>query len=322
MKHVKSDVFLEVAKLYNGDIDQMAQHLREFNPKLRKYKIAERLLRYRRLGILPLDSGNKVSTGEVLRGTSTMYDSEGQVVLQWVKSDVHKSQQLDFILEAIQGAAQSITPLPSTPQIAADFTDLATLYLSNDVHLGALVWDKETGEDYSTEIAVERLRAAYHYLFSTSPNSKIGIIVDLGDLTEANDDKNMTPKSGNILAVDSRYPKVLRCAYECLIYAIQMALTKHEIVYFINVEGNHDPHTATAVREVIRIAFKNEPRVIIDEDSKPIKYFQHGQTLLQFAHGDAMKMKQAGEVMAVDCEKVFSTTKFRFSHFGQCGRLH
>ena len=205
--------------------------------------------------------------------------------------------------------------------LGAKAKDIAGIGITNQRET-TIVWDKETGEDYSTEIAVERLKSAYHYLFSTSPNSKIGIIVDLGDLTEANDDKNMTPKSGNILAVDSRYPKVLRCAYECLIYAIQMALTKHEIVYFINVEGNHDPHTATAVREVIRIAFKNEPRVIIDEDSKPIKYFQHGQTLLQFAHGDAMKMKQAGEVMAVDCEKVFSTTRFRFSHFGQCGRLH
>lgn len=128
--------------------------------------------------------------------------------------------------------------------------------------------------------------------------------------------KNITPKSGNVLAADSRYPKIMRAAYESLVYAIYRALEKHQIVYFYNVEGNHDINTATAIREVIRMAFRDNPRVIVDETPRTIKYHQHGAVLLQFAHGDGMKMKQAGEVMAHDCQDIFSETRYRYSHLG------
>ena len=102
------------------------------------------------------------------------------------------------------------------------------------------MWHEETETDWNVEIASKTLKASYDYLFSCSPNSKVGIVCDLGDLLEVDDFKNMTPKSGNVLSVDSRYPKILRAAYEGLIYAIQKALEKHEIVYFYNIAGNHD----------------------------------------------------------------------------------
>lgn len=126
----------------------------------------------------------------------------------------------------------------------------------------------------------------------------------------------MTPKSGNILDVDSRYPKILRAAYESLIYAINKALTKHELVYFYNIAGNHDVSTGVAIREVIRTAFRDNPRVIVDESPRNIKYHQHGTTLLGFAHGDGLRMQSAGETMAHDCCDIFSTTKHRYFHFG------
>lgn len=178
------------------------------------------------------------------------------------------------------------------------------------------MWDKETGQDWNIDLAKETFYTAYDHLFATSPNSKVGIVVDLGDLTEADNNKNMTPKSGHILATDSRHGKVLRVAYEMLIYAINQALLKHEIVYFYNIGGNHDDATSVAVREVIRMAFRGNPRVIVDETAMPIKYHQHGSVLLQFAHGDAMRMAKAGEVMAVDKADIFSQTTHRFSHFG------
>lgn len=79
---------------------------------------------------------------------------------------------------------------------------------------------------------------------------------------------------------------------------------------------NHDITSAHAIREIIRAFFTNEPRVIIDDSPSPIKYHQHGATLLQFAHGDAMKMKDCGEVMAADCQSIFSQTTHRFAHIG------
>ena len=316
MEYIRSSTFIEIAQSCNYEIGQMLTEIHKINPDMRKSKVLARLTRYRAKGLLPLDSGNIVSAGEVLKGTSTLYDSDGRVVMQWIKSDTDKTAELQSVISTITDLCKGIPPLDVSTIPTTTMEGLVTTYISNDVHIGALVWGEESQEDYDLDIATTRLKSAYNYLFTTSPNTEIGIVVDLGDLTENDNNANVTPKSGNILAVDGRYPKILRTAYESLIYAIQLALTKHRTVYFINVLGNHDINTATAIREIIRMAFINEPRVIVDSDSKPIKYFQQGQTLLQFVHGDSMKPKQAGEVMAVDCESIFSTTKYRYSHFG------
>lgn len=126
----------------------------------------------------------------------------------------------------------------------------------------------------------------------------------------------MTPKSGNILAVDSRYPKILRAAYQSLIYAVEQALQKHELVYFVNISGNHDIVGGHTIREIITARFADNDRVIIDQTATPVKYYQKDKLLLQFFHGDGMKMKDAGEVMAHDMQATFSESVHRFSHSG------
>lgn len=319
MSYIKSDVFIDVATQCDFDPNLIREELQKLNPSYAasNYTINSRISNYRRKGLLPLDSGNFVSLGEVLKGSSTLFDSNGSIKQQWIKTDVPKQQFLDSFKEAIAGIAQSTPVLPTAAPISIPLNDdLTTLYISNDCHLGALMWDKEVGQDWNIDIAKDEFYKAYDHLIEASPASKYGIVCDLGDLTEADDNRNMTPKSGHILATDSRHGKVLRVAYEMLIYAINKALTKHEIVYFYNIAGNHDMETSTAVREVIRVAFQNNPRVIVDETAFPIKYHQHDEVLLQFAHGDGMKMNKAGEVMAVDKQDIFSSTKFRFSHFG------
>jgi hypothetical protein len=321
--YIKSDEFIEVCYSAEFNIPTIVKILRERYPNYRVYpsRVEQRIQNYRRKGWLPLDSGNSVSSGEVLKGTSTLYDESGAIKLQWVKSDVPKEQFLEHYSEAITELASSLPSLPIFPEPQQVLhKDLATLYVSNDLHLGALMWDKESGTDWNLDIAYNTVVTAYDYLFETSPSTEIGIICDLGDLMEVDNQSNTTPKSGNVLSVDSRYPKILQTAYKSLIYAVEKALVKHKLVYFYNVEGNHDLSSGHAIREIIRVAFKNNPRVIIDSSPSPIKYHKHGTTLLGFAHGDGLKMQNAGEVMAVDNEDIFSFTKHRFFHFGHVHR--
>lgn len=317
MEYIKSNVFKQLVSDCNGDLDLMLSIIHsEYNATMSKKDLRRRIERYRRNGDLPLDSGNSVSVGEVLKGTSTMYDHEGRVVLQWVKSDVDRTQQLEAIQEVIRDLAQTITPLSPTAVPTTSTDDLATLYLSNDIHFGALMWAPESGENWDMAIAQSTVESAYNYLFDSTPSSKVGIVVDLGDLMEVDSFKNLTPQSGNPLAVDGRFPKILRAAYGALVYAIQKALLKHEQVIFINIAGNHDMTVGHAIREIVRAFFVNEPRVIVDDSPSAIKYLHLNEVLLQFAHGDGLKMKDAGEVMAHDCQDIFSETKFRYAHFG------
>ena len=318
-EYIKSNEFARIVIEFNYDLDSIHKYIMEhYDSYARKRDLKRRIMRMRQSGKLPLDSGNKVSVGEILKGTSTLYDDQNNVVLQWVKSDASKEAQLEAISSAITEMATLLLPAIETIKQDSNITndDSLTVYISNDIHFGALMWAPESGTDWDLDIAVKTVTDAYDYLFETTPPSKSAIISDLGDLMEVDSFKNLTPQSGNPLAVDGRFPKILRAAYMSLVYAIDKALQKHEIVHFINIAGNHDMTVGHAIREIIRAVYRNNPRVVIDESPSAIKYFIYDEVLLQFAHGDGLKMKDAGEVMAADCEAIFSQTRFRYAHFG------
>jgi len=44
---------------------------------IRRGRVVDRIIRLRKTGLLSLDTGNFVSQGEVLKGTTTLYDESG-----------------------------------------------------------------------------------------------------------------------------------------------------------------------------------------------------------------------------------------------------
>lgn len=267
---------------------------------------------------------NKGMTNDVpesynVKRVSTLHDGDGNITAQWVIAEPEKVAMEEAIKIAMDVYKDGLPTFEPIPEPTYFYDEMLTTYVTNDLHLGALVAESETGAENNLELGVAQSKKAIEYLVASAPNSKQAIVVDLGDLTEARGYSNLTEKGGHLLDVSSRYPDVLRAAYELLAYFVGLALTKHETVYFYNVGGNHDNHTALAVREVIRVMFKDNPRVIVDDAPTTVKYHQHGSTLLQFFHGDKMKMNVAGEVMAYDCQDIFSETKNRY---GLCGHFH
>lgn len=180
---VHSDQFIEICYECEFDPKQIRDKLVSLYPNYTVWpnQIQQRIANYRRKGLLPLESGNSISTGEILKGSSTLFDEDGNIKLQWLKTDVPKEQFLEAFENAISQLATRLPAQPTVTPPTIDLHEATTLYISNDVHVGALIWDKETGEDYDTDIASQRLHNAYDYLFETSPNSRVGIVVDLGE---------------------------------------------------------------------------------------------------------------------------------------------
>ena len=74
MAYVKSDEFVTIALDLNCDDAAIFKYLTDKFPAYitDRSKIRSRIANYRRKGLLPLASGNVVSTGELLKGTSTL----------------------------------------------------------------------------------------------------------------------------------------------------------------------------------------------------------------------------------------------------------
>jgi len=258
-----------------------------------------------------------VPAAPTVTATSTLLDAEGNVRLQWVKEKVNdKAAAVKEAIDEILGTVESqYRPVSLTSSVT--YKDKLTMYESNDVHLGALMWKTETRDrDWDLVTAEKAFKDAINNLVARAPATEECVVVDLGDLTEMDDFKNMTPKSGNILDVDGRYSKVLKVAMNCMVYFVERALEKHQTVRFINISGNHDISTGYAITAFVAAWFRDEGRVVVDESPAKQKYFQFGSTLLGFAHGDALKMRDAGEVMAMHNENIWGETKNRYYHFG------
>lgn len=248
--------------------------------------------------------------GHEVKGVSTLYNPEGQVIAQWVKTRVGPLP-IDQIAAVISDALNAYNPPPPVPAPEGVDTSLATVYPLADWHIGLLAWHKETGEDWDLTIAAETLKAAYLKLVSRSPASACGVVLGLGDLLHADNYENLTARSRNKLDVDGRWPKVLRIATDLVIYTIDLALQKHERVIVRLLPGNHDDQSAIAVTLALAKFYSSNPRVTVDDDAGRFWWWRWGKCFLGAAHGDMAKMKELPLIMAGRYPEEWGATKHR-----------
>ena len=238
---ITTEEFRNIAIECNFDHIAMSNKLQTLYPSMQQKpsRVLARLETLRRGGLLPLDSGNSVSAGEVLKGSSTLYDEQGNVKLQWVKTDVPRQNQLDAFTEAVDNITARINQ-PTTvlvPDIANEMSDLLSIYTIGDAHIGLLAWGPESGEDNDLLIAEARHIKAMELLVAQSRPTQEAFIVDVGDFFHSDNTKNRTAASGHSLDVDGRYAKVLELGLYLTTKLIDLALAKHETVHWRSAIG-------------------------------------------------------------------------------------
>lgn len=248
-----------------------------------------------------------------LAETSTLYDADGNVRLQWVKAKLAQTAGFEALKEAIQQAADEYKgvakPVKAPPRTEAN---LLTVVPMGDPHVGMYAWKDEAGEDFDCDIARRDLLAAVSRLVAVVPASERCVIVNLGDFFHADNSQNKTMRSGHALDVDTRWPRVLKVGCQIMIDLVGLALHKHQRVEVINAIGNHDDHSAVMLSAFMEAFFHNEPRVYIHPSASKFHYIEHGKTLLGVTHGDTAKLPTLGGLMASDRPEVWGRTEHRY----------
>lgn len=262
------------------------------------------------------DMTRTVPDGFVVKGVSTYYDKDGKPSGQWVKSTVDQERVKELMREFINTLAQDakgLAKITKPPKISDE--DLLCIYPMGDPHFGLHAWWQDAGEDFDLEIAERLTNGAIDRLVSTAPNAHTALLLNLGDMFHADNQKNLT-QSGHQLDVDGRWAKVQQVGLRSMIYCVQRLLEKHQNVIFRINKGNHDGHSSYALALMLSCYFHNEPRIKVDLSPAVCWYYQFHKVLIASTHGDTIKDQAMAGIMATDMPEAWGATKHRYWFVG------
>lgn len=270
-------------------------------------------------GALDDDIAERIPEGFAAKGVSTLYDAEGNVRAQWVKTDVDREKRLEALKDVVAGLREQIAPLPPVSAPQGILGDLCNLYTFSDYHLGMLAWHREGGDDWDLDIAETTLAKAFRAMVDQSPRAHTAVINLQGDFLHTDGKVPVTPAHGHVLDADTRFPKLRQSAIRLIRGLILYALETHAHVHLIVAEGNHDEESSGWLADMFAVQYENEPRLTVDDEKLPFYVFEWGLTMLGIHHGHKVKNEQLPLLFAAQFPESWGRTKRREIH---CGHRH
>lgn len=264
------------------------------------------------------DMTKSTPEGFHVKGVSTYYKidpdtGESRPIGQWVKSKKDDDDRYNALLSAMTKIADAwhaeADPVAAPVEPLDD--DLLAVYPMGDPHIGLLSWEPETGEHFDLKIAERNLCGVVDKLVMLAPPAREALVVNVGDYWHS-DNKFNTTTAGTRVDVDGRWPKVLSVGIRIMRRIIDKALTKHERVTVINEIGNHDSHVSVMLSCCLAQYYERESRVVIDTSPAKFHWYRFGKVLIGVTHGDTVKAKDLGEIMACDRPKDWGETEHRY----------
>jgi hypothetical protein len=216
------------------------------------------------------------------------------------------------IAARLAAAFENVPAIPETKPPGYFDADLVTIFPLADAHIGMMAYGKETGESYNTDIAAARVTEWVARAVEASPPSGLAIILDVGDLTHADDDTNMTPRSKHSLTVDSRHFRTLDVTIAALATAAECALRKHAKVIIRILPGNHNQTSYMAIMFALAERYRNEPRVEVQKVPGEFFVMEFGSVMLAAHHGHGAKPDRMVHFLADEYAPIWGRTRHRF----------
>lgn len=264
------------------------------------------------------DLTHPAPAGMFLKGTSTLYDADGTMVMQWVKNNrefERQAEALEQLVESLEGRIKPARPVKRV-RSAERNGELLNLYVLTDAHLGMYAHHEEGGSNWDLSIAEDKINEAFDDLSGRMPKASQAVLCELGDFLHSDGMFPVTPTSGHVLDQDSRYWKVIDTATRVLRGAIDKLLRKYDKVSLLICQGNHDPSTSIAIQRIFASFLSDEPRIDVLLSPLPYYAMPFGDVLLGFTHGHKAKRAKLPDVFTSEFRKLVGQTKQTFIHTG------
>lgn len=265
------------------------------------------------------DFTRPVPNGYVTKGVSTYYNAEGKPSGQWVKASLTHEALIEALRETVDGFKDQIDP--ASVIVAPEASDelLCNLYTFTDYHLGMLAWHQEGGSDWNVSLAEKTILAALAQMINQSPQAHTAVLNIQGDFLHTDGKTPVTPASQHVLDADSRFPKIRRAAIRIIRSLVAISLQRHQEVYLIIAEGNHDEESSGWLSDLFSVHYEEEPRVTVSDSVLPFYVFEWGNTMLGVHHGHKVKNESLPLLFAAQFPQQWGRTTRREIH---CGHRH
>jgi hypothetical protein len=181
-----------------------------------------------------------------------------------------------------------------------------------DVHIGKLASSFETGEEYNTEIAVQRVREGVEGILAKATGFNIDkIVLVIGNDILHIDSPKRTTTSGTPQDTDGMWYDNFLKAKQIYVDVIERLMMVADVHVMYN-PSNHDYTHGFFLADVIKTWFKDSKNVTFDTSISHRKYVKYGANLIGSTHGDGAKESNLPLLMANEAPMYWADTKYRY----------
>jgi len=217
-----------------------------------------------------------------------------------MSKDANRWRNLDdtFYNEFMKSIGKKHLPPKNAKKIKMqDAAPYALVISPTDLHFGSSCWIDETGNNYDTQEARERLMDRTQNLISRMPSRPEKIYLATGsDWFHVDNDTGGTTKgTPQDMSVSPAEMFMDGCMLAQEHIEMLRTVCPVEVVF---ARGNHDRHLALALMMYLKASYDkiDDVNVIVDPNIR--QYVSYGNTLLGFTHGDGVKGMDLPSLMA------------------------
>jgi len=229
---------------------------------------------------------------------------DGSIVRNSVRYAIKRQEEEPVDVAGIffEALKQSPAALPSTPPTEYLPKDLCNFVPFADLHIGG---------EYGDPKYLDEVYSAITRLCNELPAATKAVLIDMGDLLDANDHKGLTPASGNECdVIRENHLQNTIDAMNIMRYTINLLLPTHDEVEVHLLRGNHDETAYIGVMVALHAHYRDEPRVnviVTDDDFRVIPW---GKCGVFPHHGDKSKWEDLKDVFSDQFSAAWAKAKY------------
>jgi hypothetical protein len=233
----------------------------------------------------------------------------GELRFSIVTKEQYGTDKLD-LLEDIQNLIENYSP--KYPKIKRVKGEHLLVINPADIHIGKLGVALETGDDYNTGIAYNRVLEGVTGLISKAKGFSIDrVLFCVGNDVLHIDNVYNTTTAGTPQDADGKWWQHFEVALKLYVKCVEI-LRQVAPVDVVHSMSNHDYQSGFHLAHSLKSWFRNTKDVTFDISVAHRKYYKYGSNLIGLEHGDGAKMDKLPMLMANEKPQEWAETKYRY----------